>query len=209
MLFPLKVIRCLSAMEYVNIPAEETAFKNETLCLTLLWKLKTEMKLFLYGRGEVSLSINLPSHRFLQHSPEVSITFMVVVVCSIRHLRQICNWTARFIIRFATSSPETRFPVNSRPTGSDKLLSNEVIISQLTSVTKDPFKVAGSGDGVDSTYSRSTGNSRPTNSLIRVSNWRPGLMLIPSVAKQTGITRSFGLSINGWTPLSSNWASNK
>lgn len=99
MLFPLKVIRCLSAMEYVNIPAEETAFKNETLCLTLLWKLKTEMKLFIYGRGEVSLSINLPSHRFLQHSPEVSITFMVVVVCSIRHLRLQLDSTLHYLVR--------------------------------------------------------------------------------------------------------------
>lgn len=65
MLFLLKVIRCLFVMEYVNILVEEIVFKNEILCLILLWKLKMEMKFFIYGRGEVSFFINLFLYWFL------------------------------------------------------------------------------------------------------------------------------------------------
>lgn len=163
MLLSLEVIRCFSTMSYVHIGLlQRGCFWKWNLSNVKLSLQNYKRREAYYLRERWSLSINLPSHRFLQHSPEVWMTFMEVVVSCIRHLRQICNWATRFIICFAMSLPETHFPINSRPTGSDKLLSYEVIILQLTSLTKETFKVPGSGDGVTSIYSRSTGNRRPT-----------------------------------------------
>ena len=90
--------------------------------------------------------VNIPSQWLEQHSPEPTITFMFIGVLCMRHRKQIYDCVMCFWMRSAVSSPETIFPVYWIPTGMDKLLSNDVIIPQFTSVTNETFRVAGSGD---------------------------------------------------------------